>query len=88
MRAFWELSTERQWGTILGPIPRSKVRDFGREAGFEGAMLDLFLTVVRAMDAGYLGWMGSEHERHVRMSKPPLGKPGAAPTRGRRARRK
>lgn len=52
--AFWELSTERQIGMGLGPIPASALREYARHSGVFGDLLDSFTVVIRAVDAEYL----------------------------------
>lgn len=53
--AFSDLSTERQIGMGLGPIPRSKIIEYGAaELGLDGDELDRFCRVIRRVDADYL----------------------------------
>ncbi len=52
--AFLELSTERSIGMSLGPIPWSKVREYGIHHGFSGSQLNDFHTIIRRMDDVYL----------------------------------
>ncbi len=84
MEAFWTLSTERPIsGMAIGPIPRSKVREYAREElGLEEDALNVFWTVISAMDAGYLGWQGSEFKRYQRnaaAAAPKSASKGASP---------
>lgn len=68
MRSFWELNTERpSGGGTFGPIPRSKIMEYGREEyGFDRDTLSIFWPIMSAMDAGFLGWQRNEHDRYVR----------------------
>jgi len=50
---FWELSTERQIGMGVGPIPASCVTRHC--AGWRYDDADMFKACIRAMDAVYLG---------------------------------
>jgi len=52
--AFYELSTERPASFGPGPIPWSKIIDFGRHYGYSGVNLEVFKDVIRKMDAHYL----------------------------------
>lgn len=54
LTAFWELSTERQVGQVLGPIPESRVREHGIRVGLQGGSMELFRSVIRALDGAYL----------------------------------
>lgn len=49
---FFELSTERQIGMGLGPIPQSCID--ARTAGWRYDDADMFSMCIRAMDAAYL----------------------------------
>lgn len=46
--AFHELSTERQYGMSVGPIPRSKAREYAVEYGID---FDFFWSVIRRVDS-------------------------------------
>lgn len=63
LRAFRNLSTERQVGMSLGPIPHSKVREYGKTAGLDSDTLELFETAIRAMDEFYLSWIREQSSR-------------------------
>lgn len=52
--AFWDLSTERQIGMGLGPIPTSRIDERAREAGLDYDTALMFRQVIRAMDTAYL----------------------------------
>ena len=54
MRAFWDLSTERQLGFTVGPIPVSAIQDYASAKGLPSYMMVLFESVIRAMDKVYL----------------------------------
>jgi len=56
--AFWELSTERQLGMTVGPIPASKIRDHLRdELDLQGTEYDHARAVIRKTDDAYLGML-------------------------------
>ncbi len=52
--AFWELSSERQIGMGLGPIPYRAVRAFANDHGVFGDHFDHFKMVIRLLDGEYL----------------------------------
>jgi len=81
LQAFWTLSTERQSSAgSIGQIPWSAAMRYGSFRGIEVSMLPAFWQVVSMMDGGFLEWMRSEHDRHVRMSKPSKGAGGRTKT--------
>lgn len=49
--AFWELSTERQIGMGVGPIPVSRIRRHAPEFGMDTSS---FVRIMRRMDDEYL----------------------------------
>jgi hypothetical protein len=61
--AFWELSTERQIGMGMGPIPWSKIRSYFAEDGFCGGDLEWATALIRKMDNAYTGMLsGSKND--------------------------
>lgn len=54
--AFWELSTERPFGMGVGPIPRSKIKEYCiGELELRGAACDRAVTILRRADDVYVG---------------------------------
>jgi len=62
--AFWELNTERQLGTSLGPIPVSKIRECSARYAQDDSIL--FLACIRAMDAELMAF--DPEEQHEKLS--------------------
>lgn len=56
MRAFWELSSCRQFGDVIGPIPWDKIMDYAERKHLEPDMIAVFEDVMRQLDEAYLGW--------------------------------
>lgn len=54
LRAFWDLSTQRQIGFTVGPIPALDVRQYACEMGLPSHMMELFEAVIRGLDRAYL----------------------------------
>jgi len=54
LRAFWELSSERQFGQSVGPIPWSKVIQYGERKGLDSVMIGVLEVVMRELDEVYL----------------------------------
>lgn len=70
MQWFWRLSTERQIGQFVGPIPYTRIEERARRSALGGdeALEELFCLVMEGLDSAFLEWMRSEHSRHVRMN--------------------
>ena len=58
--AFWELSTERNFGYVIGPIPWSKIRLFASDVGLDPIMRRVFTHVIREMDEEYQSYQKRE----------------------------
>lgn len=59
--AFWELSTERQIGMGLGPIPWTAIVAYARELRFDDDdERERFRGLIRAMDGEYLKWRAEQ----------------------------
>lgn len=56
MRAFWELSSTRQFGGVVGPIPWDMIVAYGERKGLDDAMMGVFEDVIRSLDESYLKW--------------------------------
>ncbi len=63
MNAFWELSTERQIGMAMGPIPHSKILEYGERRGLGRVMMRLFVHVIRGLDRAYTEWSTEQHNK-------------------------
>lgn len=63
LRAFWQLSTERQIGFTIGQIPVSKIEEYGEKRGFDSVTLDILKQMVRALDTAFLEWVAKEREK-------------------------
>lgn len=67
LKAFRNVSTERQRnGPSIGPIPWSKVIQYGDRSGLDAEAVDLLWTMVQALDLTYMEWYVDE----VKTSKP------------------
>ena len=61
--AFWELSTERQLGMSIGPIPGSKIREYLRdEMELTGTDYDRARSIIRRTDDAYLGMVNNSRK--------------------------
>ena len=61
--AFAELSSERQIGMGLGPIPRSAIKAYAEEFAVVGDSLDLFMSIIRRADNEFLRVANSSEKR-------------------------
>lgn len=62
LQAFFELSTERAIGWATGPIPNSKMVEWGERAGLDSTTMRLFTRVLKTMDDAYLTWANQERK--------------------------
>jgi hypothetical protein len=68
--AFSDLSTERQIGMGVGPIPRSKIRDFASDQlGLSGDAHEQFCAVIEMVDQDYTSHANSS-DKEKRSSVP------------------
>ena len=63
LQSFWELSTERQLGFTVGPIPESAIRMYGGAHHLSPVMMVVFKAVIRSMDSTYRDWAESERKK-------------------------
>lgn len=63
LRAFWDLSSERQMGFSIGPIPHSKILEHAGRIGLTGTLERGFVQILRALDRAYLEWVGEQSKR-------------------------
>ena len=54
LNAFNNLSTCRQIGMGLGPIPWDKIRDYALHVKLSPPIMDMFIQIIRYMDNAYL----------------------------------
>lgn len=52
--AFWEIGTDRQLGSSIGPLPYSSLRRYAADHGIAGDLLDLFRGVLRMVDGHFI----------------------------------
>ncbi len=63
LQAFWSLSTERQMGMAMGPIPQSAIIAYGLRAELDSDTMGLFEAVIRSLDAAYIDWALQEQKK-------------------------
>lgn len=67
LQAFFELSTERSFGMgAIGPIPWSRIIDYGQRAGLDKQMQDVLVRVLRTLDEEYLKWQREQEAANQR----------------------
>lgn len=76
LSAFWELSTTRQFGMGVGPIPWNRMVQYAQFHELEEDVARAFVQVMREMDGVYLEWerQEEEHKREERESKAKRGR--------------
>ena len=62
LTAFYKLSTERSVGMGVGPIPWSKIVQYGRHYGFEGVSLEVFCDIIERLDSHYVAQAAKERK--------------------------
>lgn len=63
--AFGELSTERQVGMSLGPIPRSAIFSYAAEYGLFGDEAERFNAIIREVDQSYIAMLYSKDQPNL-----------------------
>lgn len=69
LRAFWELSSCRQFGMTVGPIPWHRILAYGAWKRLDRGMLEVFIRVIREMDEVYLKHLNEDQQARSRESK-------------------
>lgn len=71
IKAFWELSTGRQIGFSLGPIPWDQILLYAQMHGIDD--IEAFVEIIRALDSTHLTWVADQQERERKRSAAPAG---------------
>ena len=66
---FWNISTDRQVGMSLGPLPHTAIREYAKEYNLPEEDADDFRRLVRAMDGFYLSWIDKKREIDKKAAK-------------------
>jgi hypothetical protein len=69
LRAFWELSSCRAFGEIIGPIPWTAIQQYSEVQGLSPVISDLFHLVIRELDEAYLAWQRDEQRRRTESTR-------------------
>jgi hypothetical protein len=56
LSAFWDLSTTRIMGDVIGPIPWTAINQYADVQEFDRQLKLHFIQVIRQMDCEYLEW--------------------------------
>lgn len=70
LRAFTDLSSERQFGHAIGPIPWSKIVWYGERRNLDDPMMRVFEFVMRELDEAYLKFQRDEQQRRIEQTRP------------------
>jgi hypothetical protein len=63
LAAYWDLATERPVGQSIGPIPTSKIREYGSRIGLSFPMIEVLVGVIRRADSAHLEWMREDFKK-------------------------
>lgn len=69
LTAFWELSSCRQFGYSIGPIPWNRVVEYGERRRLDRRMIKVFEVVLRELDEVYLAWLRDNQERKTEQTR-------------------
>ena len=69
MRAFWELSSTRDFGQAIGPIPWHRIVQYGFHHGLDSVMMRLLETVIRELDEAWLAWQREEQRNRTQQTR-------------------
>ena len=63
IEAFWELSSCRDFGMGIGPIPWHRIVQYGEWKKLDDGMMRLFIRIIRELDDAYVKDL-NEDRRH------------------------
>ena len=63
LKAFWDLSSDRQIGMSVGPLPWSSIQRYASHLGLERGNIETLHVVLRSMDEVFLRYLDEERER-------------------------
>ena len=55
-QAFWELSSCRQFGDLLGPIPWLAIAAYADRKHLDSTTSEMFESIMRSLDEEYIKW--------------------------------
>lgn len=64
IKAFFDLSSCREVGMGIGPIPWRDILTYAIFFGLEEDLIDPFIQIIREMDSGYLKWQ-DQHQKKL-----------------------
>ncbi len=70
LQSFYDLSTCRSIGQVMGPIPWNIIVQYAEYSGLELDITDLFIRVIRSLDLVYLNWCSEETKKLNKLNKP------------------
>ena len=70
IRAFWELSSCRQFGQFVGPVPWDKIVAYAERKQLDSAMVEVLEVVIRELDEVYLSDLRENRRRQTETTKP------------------
>lgn len=76
LTAFYRLSTSRQVGMSIGPIPWLAVADYADRMRLDYVNRELFEVVIYAMDRAWIDWTEERRAAEAKANAKPLPKPG------------
>lgn len=68
-RAFWELSTDRNYGMSEGPIPWTAMNQWAMRYGIHGDEFNRFVILIKNVDMVYIEKRGADQKRKMNKNK-------------------
>ena len=69
LTGFWELSSCRQFGDVIGPIPWNLAVEYALWHRLDRDMTNVFVAVIRSMDETYLEWLREDQKRQTETTR-------------------
>ena len=69
MKAFFDLSTCREVGNAIGPIPWNIIIEYAKHSGLDRDTTSCFVQIIRQMDSEYLDIQQNEMKRQQEIAK-------------------
>ena len=65
IKAFGDLSTCRDIGNAIGPIPWNVIYQYAIAFDLDVDLIDPFIQIIREMDSGYLKWQSEKQKKDL-----------------------
>lgn len=66
LESFWDLSTCRNFGMGVGPIPWLAIIEYARHLGFDDLLSNDFCKIIKDMDNIYIDWYNKQQAKKTK----------------------